>query len=126
MFAAMCERLKGELKMPADSTTANHETLEYGSCPVCGYVMFPLLPQLPCGHDQNPTLTSLDEPGVVYSWTTVWRGEDQPDNVIAMADFLGGQLRITAPVLSGEVAIGDKVKLAEGKETPYGLSRILD
>ena len=99
------------------------ETIDYGICPICGYVMLPVLPLLPCGHSEEPLLNPLNELGTVFSWTTVRLGDaGQP---VAMADFLDGQLRVTAPVLNaGTVAIGDKVKLTIGRDTPYGLNRV--
>ncbi|MGH8913650.1 MAG: hypothetical protein ACRDZM_03945 [Acidimicrobiia bacterium] len=94
--------------------------VEYGSCPVCGYVMLPVLEMSPCGHDAPPVLSPLDEAGVVYSWTRVW--PDDTGQTLAMADFLGGRLRVTAPLLDGgEVVIGDRVRLTVGSGTPLAL-----
>lgn len=112
--------------MPGDAERGEDwETIEYGTCPTCGYVMLPVLPLSPCGHDDQPVLTPLDEPGVVYSWTTVRPGEEEPGKTLAMADFLDGRLRVTAPVLDGGgVAIGDQVKVTIGWDTPFGLYRV--
>ncbi len=109
--------------MPADAErTEEREPVEYGTCPACGYVMLPVLPMSPCGHDNTPVLALLDEPGIVYSWTTVRLGGEEESSTLAMADFLGGRLRVTAPVLEqGEIAIGDQVRVTVGRDTPFGL-----
>jgi hypothetical protein len=80
--------------------------------------MFPVLPQSPCGHEVEPVLAPLDEPGLVYSWTRV-SIDDGTTEIIAMADFLEGRLRVTAPVLEGDVAIGSSVVLRPGVSTAY-------
>lgn len=109
------------------SPPAGRGSLSYGRCPACGYVMFPLLTTSPCGHDREPDLVPLDEPGVVYSWTRVWKGEDEPGDVLAMADFLGGRLRVTAPMLDVEgTTIGARVRLVTGRDTDYALVAVSD
>ena len=97
------------------------EAVPYGTCPRCGYVMLPVLPQLPCGHDEEPVLAPLGTDGTVYSWTRVRLG-DGAERVMAMVDFLEGRLRVTAPVLDqATVAIGDRMHLTTGNDTPYVL-----
>lgn len=97
-------------------------TVDYGTCPVCGYVMLPILALSPCGHEKAPTVTPLDQPGVVYSWTRVWLGSEENGRILAMADFLNGQLRVTAPVVGvDQIAIGDSVEVTVGTDTPLAL-----
>ena len=104
-------------------SSENRAEVEYGTCPVCGYVMLPVLAMSPCGHSAEPVLAPLDGVGVVYSWTRVW--SDETAQTLAMADFLDGRLRITAPVLgSGEVAIGDLVTASSGDDTPIAISPV--
>jgi len=114
--------------MPADAEpNKKRETVDYGTCPTCGYVMLPVLPLSPCGHDEQPVFRPLNELGTVYSWTTVRLGEEMQEQTLAMADFLNGQLRVTAPVLnSNRVAIGDNVRVTVGRDTPYGLTRVME
>lgn len=93
----------------------------YGACSECGFAMFPLLSELPCGHAGPPTLMPFEGPGLVYSWTRVWLSEE-PGRIIAMADFLDGRLRVTAPVVDADkIEIGDSVHLAPGIDTAYAL-----
>jgi uncharacterized OB-fold protein len=84
------------------------EPTSFARCAVCGELTFPVHPLSPCGHDADPILEPLTEAGEVFSWTiTHASGGNTP---IAMADFLGGELRVTAPVLGvDEVAIGDRL-----------------
>ena len=101
---------------------ARLELVEYGTCPKCGYLTLPVLEMSPCGHDDAPILAELAEPGTVYSWTKVARSGGS--QVLAMADFFDGRLRVTAPVLDpGDIAIGDSVVAIAGSETPYGFTR---
>ena len=101
------------------------QAIQYGRCPACGYVMLPVLTMSPCGHADEPQLIDLVEPGRVYSWTRVWEGEEQTANVLVMADFLGGHLRVSAPLLgAGGVEIGDAVQVTAGTKTPYALIRL--
>ena len=80
----------------------------YARCPICNEATFPVHQLSPCGHDADPVIAPLDESGEVFSWTRT----HQADGVttIAMADFLGGELRVTAPVHDvDEIAIGDSL-----------------
>ena len=96
----------------------------YGSCPICGYVMLPVLPLSPCGHGEPADLVELTDPGVVYSWTIVV-GPSGEDTVMVMADFLRGRLRLTSPLAgSDRVAIGDEVVVENGNDTPFVLRLI--
>ena len=83
-------------------------TAQYGRCPVCGDLFFPVHALTPCGHDAQPELHPFTEAGEVYSWT---RSHGRGGAVlIAMTDFLGGALRVSAPVPGvDEVAIGDRL-----------------
>jgi uncharacterized OB-fold protein len=84
--------------------------------------MLPILALSPCGHEKAPTVTPLDQPGVVYSWTRVWLGSEENGRILAMADFLNGQLRVTAPVVGvDQIAIGDSVEVTVGTDTPLAL-----
>ncbi len=110
--------------MPTDEPSNGRDTVEYGTCPACRYVMLPILPLSPCGHDDQPVLTPLTESGIVYSWTAVQRTLEE-STTLAMADFLEGRLRITAPIIdSAEIAIGDRVRVTLGRDTPFGLYRV--
>jgi uncharacterized OB-fold protein len=82
--------------------------------------MLPVLDRSPCGHGDRPDIEELVASGTVYSWTVFRLGETP--TTIAMADFLDGGLRVTAPVVSAtEVAIGDEVVVVPGEGTPYAL-----
>ena len=97
------------------------EAVEYGTCPVCGYLMLPVLAQSPCGHEQAPLVAPMGEVGSVYSWTRVWLDADA-GRLLAMADFLDGRLRVTAPLLDADaVSIDDRVRVVRGTSTPYAL-----
>jgi len=37
-------------------------SVEYGTCPVCGTMMLPVLEMSPCGHDAPPVRAPLTEP----------------------------------------------------------------
>ncbi|HSJ29001.1 MAG TPA: hypothetical protein VLB67_12400 [Acidimicrobiia bacterium] len=96
---------------------------DYGRCPRCGYLTFPVLELSPCGHDDPPVRASLDATGTVYSWTRVWETPES-GSLMAMADFFDGALRITAPVRdAGEIAIGDEVLAVSGTDTLVALVR---
>jgi hypothetical protein len=83
--------------------------------------MFPVLPLSPCGHADEPSIEALDEPGTVYSWTRVALGEGDVQ-LLAMVDFLGGSLRVIAPVAdTDELAIGDQLVLTASTDHPYEL-----
>jgi uncharacterized OB-fold protein len=94
---------------------------QYARCPVCGEASFPQHLLSPCGHDAPPELVAFDAPGEVYSWTRT-HGDDGA--VLAMADFLEGELRVTAPVVGGEdVAIGDRVVVVSHADGSFALAR---
>lgn len=109
--------------MTSDSQVPHPEPrpVDHGICPACGYVMLPVLPLSPCGHNDDPVISPLTEPGFVYSWTQLRTGEDV--RTIVMADFLGGKLRVTAPFGGVGVEIGDRVWLRCGDDTPYVMVR---
>ena len=89
-------------------STPDFEPAVYARCPVCGHATFPVHALSPCGHEAEPIVAPLDDAGEVFSWTRT----HQADGVtpIAMTDFLGGELRVTAPVVGvNEVAIGDRL-----------------
>ncbi len=89
-------------------STPDLETAVYARCPVCDEVTFPVHALSPCGHEAEPILASLEDAGEVFSWTRTHQGDSVTP--IAMTDFLGGGLRVTAPVLGvDEVAIGDRL-----------------
>lgn len=93
------------------------ESLEYGVCGTCGYMMFPVLSLSPCGHPGRVARRALDETGIVYSWTRIRLGQDR---LLVMADFFDGGLRVTGPLLDADqVEIGDRVRLVEGVDSPY-------
>lgn len=97
--------------------------VQFGRCPECGHLMLPVLDRSPCGHAATPQIEDLTEHGTVYSWT-VFRLGAAP-RPIAMADFFGGALRVTAPLLgSDSVEIGDEVVVEDGESTPYALRRV--
>ncbi len=99
--------------------------VDYGRCPRCDSVMLPVLDRSPCGHLDEPVLESLDQPGVVYSWTISHLVTDGDPILLAMADFLDGRIRITAPVLgAGLVEIGDAVEALPGAATPLALRAV--
>ncbi len=96
--------------------TATDSCVEYGECRVCGALTLPVLAMAPCGHDEPPIVRPLTAPGVVYSWT---RTGGAAPTLLALVDFLGGALRVAAPVTGMEtVAIGDHVLVAAGSTTP--------
>lgn len=80
----------------------------YARCPVCNEATFPVHPLSPCGHEADAILSPLEDAGEVFSWTRTHQSDGA--TVIAMTDFLGGELRVTAPVLRlDDVAIGDRL-----------------
>ena len=92
---------------------------DYGTCPLCGYLMLPILELPPCGHDTDPQRAPLEAIGHIYAWTRTWHNQHH-STLIAMADLFNGRLRITAPVTNTEtVEIGDPVSVGIGSETPY-------
>jgi uncharacterized OB-fold protein len=93
---------------------------DYATCPECGAVTFPVHQLSPCGHSAPPELHPLTEEGEVFSWTRTY-GEHGP-TVLAMADFLGGAIRVTAPVLdAAEVQIGDRLLVRGASDLPFVL-----
>lgn len=97
------------------------EQPKVGTCPTCGTRMFPILSLPPCGHDSTPSIAPLDTTGVVYSWTRVWMSPDT-SRLMVMADFLDGDLRITAPLVGTDtIVIGGSVRAVVGTETPVAL-----
>ena len=102
-------------------TGAHQGTVTYARCGTCGTPMFPVLSRLPCGHD-DVQLQQLDEVGVVYSWTESRLAGPDPE-VMVMADFLDGMLRITAPLVTGTAEIGDLVVVVPAFDIPYRMAR---
>lgn len=95
---------------------------DHARCTTCGTRMFPILPSLPCGHDDVPAVEPLTEPGTVYSWTRVHGGETSA--VMAMVDFFGGELRVSGPFVGAEdLTIGDRLCLVTATATPYAFRR---
>lgn len=91
----------------------------YARCPDCGDLSFPQHLLLPCGHDGPPELVPFVEPGEVYSWTRT-HGDD--GTLLAMADFLGGDLRVTARVEGADaVSIGDPVVVLARDDGSFSL-----
>lgn len=98
--------------MPTPDESVLLTTL-YARCAECGDASFPVHLLTPCGHGAPVTLHPFTESGEVYSWTRT-HGEDGTV-VLAMADFLAGDLRVTAPVVGGTaVQIGDHVVVRAG------------
>jgi uncharacterized OB-fold protein len=100
---------------------ADLETAVYARCPVCNEATFPVHLLSPCGHEAAPILAPLADAGEVFSWTRT----HQVDAVtpIAMTDFLGGELRVTAPVLGvDEVAIGDRLVVLSSADGAFFLA----
>lgn len=97
------------------------EPAQYARCPECGEAYFPVHTLTPCGHDAAPTLHPFGEPGEVYAWT---RSHGSDGSVlIAMTDFLGGELRVTAPVTGAEtVAIGDRLIVLSSEDGGFVLA----
>ena len=89
-------------------------------CGECHQVWLPALDPLPCGHPGGID-EPLDTAGVVHSWTRV--GDDTaatPARIIVMADFLGGALRVVAPLAGATtISIGDQVTTAIGEDSLY-------
>jgi uncharacterized OB-fold protein len=93
----------------------------YARCPECGVAYFPVHTLTPCGHAQPPALHPFDEAGEVYSWTRS-AGPDG-STPLAMVDFLGGELRVTAPVVGTDtVAIGDRMVVRLTEDPPFVLT----
>jgi uncharacterized OB-fold protein len=95
--------------------------LSYSRCPECGDATFPAQTLSPCGHLNTAEEVPFTDEGVVYSWTRTHESDEHV--LLAMADFLGGALRVTAPVLAAtSIAIGDRVRITRGDATPYALT----
>lgn len=96
--------------------------VRFGCCPDCGYLMLPVTRLSPCGHDDAPQLEPLTAPGIVYSWTQVWTGDQKVTMV--MVDFLGGKLRVNGPLVGGNtVQIGETVEIIPGLTSPVAFRR---
>ena len=96
----------------------------YARCPICNELSFPVHPLSPCGHEAEPILARFEDAGEVFSFTRT----HQADGVtpIAMTDFLGGELRVTAPVLDvDDVAIGDRLIVLESDDGAFFLAPFL-
>lgn len=96
------------------------EPARYARCPVCDQPTFPVHVLSPCGHEVPPVLVPFDDIGEVFSWTRT-HGSEGP-TAIAMTDFLGGELRVTAPVLgTSEIAIGDRLRIRNASDGAFFL-----
>lgn len=103
--------------------TSEHGHVDYGECTECGFLMLPIPALSPCGHSAPVETRPLSDTGVVYTWTRARLGAS--DQLMVMADFFDGRLRITAPLLESEqVSIGASVTLITGVNTPYAFVRI--
>lgn len=101
-------------------STPDLEIAVFARCPVCAEATFPVHELPPCGHDAGPVLAPLEEAGEVFSWTRTHQGDDV--TAIAMTDFLGGELRITAPVLGAtDIAIGDHLRAMSAPDGAFFL-----
>lgn len=98
------------------------EQIEYGACTTCGYLSFPILALSPCGHEGEQARRPFEGDGEVYSWSRSWTGREE-SVLIAMADFLDGSIRVTAPMVDAEdISIGDRVDVvARGSDGAFGL-----
>jgi len=102
-------------------STSDLEPAVYARCPICNQATFPVHTLSPCGHEVEPILVPFEDVGEVFSWTrTHQAGGATP---IAMTDFLGGELRVTAPVLGVDnVAIGDRLVVLESTDGAFFLA----
>jgi uncharacterized OB-fold protein len=99
----------------------DYEPARFARCPVCNEASFPRHALSPCGHDAEPVLFPFGHAGEVYSWTRTHSSAGA--TVIAMTDFLGGELRVTAPVIDlDEVAIGDRLVVLSGTDGSFVLA----
>ena len=104
-------------------STPDLQPAVYARCPVCDHATFPVHVLSPCGHDAEPIVAPLEDAGEVFSWTRT----HQADGVtpIAMTDFLGGELRVTAPVVGvDEVAIGDRLVVLASADGDFFLAPV--
>ena len=93
----------------------------YARCPVCDHATFPVHALSPCGHEAEPIVAPLEEAGAVYSWTRTHQGDGVTP--IAMTDFLGGELRVTALVVGvDKVAIGDHLVVLASADGDFFLA----
>jgi uncharacterized OB-fold protein len=100
--------------------TTELEPALYALCPICDQATFPIHDLSPCGHEAEPVLIPFDDVGEVFSWTRT-HGADGP-TPIAMTDFLGGELRVTAPVLGvTDIAIGDRLLVRNSADGAFFL-----
>jgi uncharacterized OB-fold protein len=107
------------------TSAAATETPLYARCPVCHEASFPVHVLSPCGHGGDPILEPLTATGTVYSWTRSHSADGA--TLIAMADFLDGELRVTAPVLGADaVAIDDRLTVVTGGDLPFALAPAAD
>ena len=96
------------------------DELSYIRCPACGHAAFPEHALPTCGHAGPGTSYSFTEEGQVYAWTRVHGAGGT--TLLAMADFLDGEVRVTAPLVgTAEVSVGDRVRVRRGAELPYEL-----
>jgi len=101
--------------------TFDLEPAVYARCPACNQATFPVHTLSPCGHGAEQILVPLEDAGEVFSWTRT----HQADGVtpIAMTDFLGGELRVTAAVLGVDrVAIGDRLVVLTSADGAFFLT----
>jgi uncharacterized OB-fold protein len=100
--------------------TAELEPAFYARCPVCDQSTFPVHELSPCGHDSAPLLVPLNDVGEAFSWTRTHGTNGVTP--IAMVDFIGGELRVTAPVLGPtEIAIGDRLVVRNAPDGTFFL-----
>jgi uncharacterized OB-fold protein len=100
---------------------SDYTPAHYARCPVCREVSFPRHVLSPCGHDAEPELFALADAGEVYSWTRTHTAGVA--TVIAMTDFLNGELRVSAPVIDrDEVAIGDRLVVLSSEDGSFVLA----
>src|SRR5690606_4626645 len=95
----------------------------YARCATCNEAYFPVHTLSPCGHDGEPTLHEFDAPGEVHSWTRSHSGGSS--TLIAMADFMGGEIRVTAPVPGADsIAIGDRLTVRNTADGGFVLAPV--
>ena len=100
---------------------SEYEPARYARCPTCQEASFPRHELSPCGHDAEPELFLFEGRGDVYSWTRT-HGNGSP-SIIAMTDFLGGELRVTATVIDREeIKIGDRLVVLSRDDGSFVLS----
>jgi uncharacterized OB-fold protein len=109
----------------SDNSESALERAQYARCSVCDEAYFPLHTLTPCGHSAPPSLHSFTEPGEVYAWT---RSHGSGGAVlIAMADFLDGDIRVTAPVPGVDaIAVGDHLTVLTSEDGSFILAQDRD